>query len=255
MTGSLSTERRGSVVILTIDRQSVRNAYDATTLLALTDALVGCASSGARAAVLTGAGEASFSAGMDLKALSTAPPGVIARAVAAFRGVMDDPDRIPVIAAVNGPATGGGFETVMRCDLAVAAEHATFRLPEVQRGIVPGGGATLLPARLPIGLAQELAILGEPISATRAYELGLVNRVVPANEVLDVAVAFGERIAQNGPRAVARTRALLWMTFNEGVAAAWAETGRSNEDPGLRSEMEEGIAAFMEKRSPSWSPR
>jgi enoyl-CoA hydratase len=248
----LTTTVSDAVAVLTIDRQHVRNAYDGPTLLALAEALERCSNEGIRVAILTGAGRKSFSAGMDLKAMAAAAPGEVAVAVARFRKAMDDPARVPVIAAVNGPATGGGFETTLRCDLVVAADHATFHLPEVRRGIVPGGGATLLPARIPMAVAMELAILGDPISAERAYQLGLVNRVVPAASVLRSALEMADRLASNGPRAVARTRSLLWTTLNEGVGAAWEATERVGEDVDVRAEMQEGVASFVEKRPPRW---
>ena len=119
--------------MLTIDRKHVRNAYDPPTLLALAGELERSRVDGQRAAILTGAGSASFSAGMDLKAMSAGGDGEVERAVSVFRAEMDDSRRVPLIAAVNGLATGGGFETMLRCDLSVAADHATFRLPEVQR--------------------------------------------------------------------------------------------------------------------------
>ena len=249
---SIQVDTRGPVTVLTVHREQVRNAYDPPTLRVLAEELLACRQDGAKAAVLTGSGTASFSSGMDLKAMRAAEPGQVEQAVQAFRRAVDDPDRVPLIAAVNGPATGGGFETVLRCDLVVAAEHATFGLPEVQRGIVPGGGATLLPARVPMAVAQELAIVGEPISAGRAYELGLVNRVVPGPHVLETALSLARRIAANGPFAVRRTRALLWLTLNEGAGPSWAETARSTQVPELRAEMEEGVEAFLEKRLPRW---
>lgn len=249
---AVSVELTGAVSVFTVDRQHVRNAYDPATLLVLASELERCRLEGRRAAILTGAGVESFSAGMDLKAMSSATPGEVGAAVKAFRREMDDLRRVPLIAAVNGPATGGGFETMLRCDLSIAAEHSTFRLPEVQRGIVPGGGATLLPARLPMAIAQELAVLGEPISARRAYEIGLVNRVVQGPELRAAALAMADRIAANGPKAVARTRALLWVTLNEGVQRGLAETERNHEFPELRDEMAEGVAAFLQKRVPRW---
>jgi enoyl-CoA hydratase/carnithine racemase len=248
----ITVESRGPVVVITVDRQQVRNAYDPPTLHAVAATLRRARDAGWRAAILTGAGPDSFSAGMDLRAMSATPPAETAAAVGEFQSAMEDAGRVPLVAAVNGPATGGGFETVLRCDLALAAEHATFRLPEVQRGIVPGGGATLLPARLPMAIAQELAIVGEPISAARAYELGLINRVVPAGELLDASLAMAARVAANGPVAVARTRALLWTTLREGVAQGWADTRRVGEDPEVQTEMSEGVSSFLEKRPPRW---
>src|SRR5205823_6772171 len=150
------------------------------------------------AAVLTHTGEHSFSSGMDLHALRHRDPDV-GSAVGRFDAVMRSPERLPIIAAVAADAVGGGFELMLKCDLAVAAEGIGFVLPEVSRGMVPGGGATLLPARVPIAIAMELAVLAEPMDVQRAYQLGLVNRVVPADEVVATAIALGRRIGQNAP--------------------------------------------------------
>ena len=118
---------------------------------------------------------------------------------------------------------------------------------------MPGGGATLLPNRLPIAIALELGIVGELISAQRAYELGLVNAVVAGDAVLATALGLASRIARNGPLAVVRTRALMWQTALDRSRIAWARTQESSDDPLLRQEMAEGVAAFIEKREPRWS--
>ena len=240
-------------MLITIDRPEARNAYDIATMDALAEAMRSCEAGGVRAIVLTGAGDLSFSAGMDLKKLSSIEPETLARTRTGFREAFAAPDRPPIVAAVNGPATGGGFEMMLRCDLAVAAEHATFRLPEVQRGMLPGGGATMLPARIPVAIALELAIVGEAMTAERAYQLGLVNAVVPGPQVLDTAIALAARIAANGPRAVALTRQAMWVTAGQTAAAGWADTQEALQDPTLRAEMQEGIASFVEKRRPRWS--
>lgn len=236
----------GPVTVVTIDRQRVRNALDPGSLHAIAEVI---GSGDARAVVLSGAGEASFCSGMDVTALAGE---AVLEAIAAFDQALDDPGRPMLIAAVNGAATGGGFEVVLRCDLVVAAEHATFRLPEVGRGMVPGGRATLLPARVPLAVALEIGLLGEPVPAPRAAELGLVNRVVPAADLLGVAVGLGHRLAAAGPRAVRHTRNLMWTTAVDGAAAGWAATREALADPELAAEVREGVAAFLEKRPAKW---
>jgi enoyl-CoA hydratase len=250
--GTIITGRFADVLVVTIDRQPVRNALDPPTLREMAEILSRSSAEGIRAVVITGAGTVSFSSGMDLRALSHASHQEVSEAVAEFDAAMNDEGRVPLIAAVNGSAAGGGFEIVLRCDLAVAADHAEFRLPEVQRGIVPGGGGTLLPSRIPLAVALEIGLLGDPITAQRAYHLGLVNRVGPAEQVVGMAIALGQRMAANGPRAVSRTRQLMWKTATDGAASAWAETKRTYDDPMLRKEMEEGVAAFIDKRTPTW---
>ena len=184
MTTGLRSERAGRVLVLTIDRPEVRNALDPATLDAIAAALTDAALDDAiGAVVLTGAGHDSFSSGMDLRALEH-DRAEAARASRAFDVVMRDGDRIPIVAAVAGNAIGGGFEIALRCDLVVAADDVVFGLPEVGRGLVPGGGGTLLPSRISLAVALELGLTGEPITVQRAYDLGLVNRVVPRGDVL-----------------------------------------------------------------------
>jgi enoyl-CoA hydratase len=207
------TERRaGSVAVLTWDRQEARNALDPTTLLALSAAIEAASDDpDVRACVLTGAGTVAFSAGMDLKALAAGGHSVGA-AVAAWEAAVGSPDRVPLVAAVNGMAMGGGFEIVLRCDLVVAGDAVVFGLPEVKRKLVPGGGGLLLPRRIPLALALELGLTGASVSAARLHELGLVNRLVPSDHVVDEAVALAAGIAQHAPETVAAIRRGMWAS-------------------------------------------
>jgi enoyl-CoA hydratase len=250
VSAGLQGEARDEVAIATIDRPRVRNALDVATLQALAELLT--AADGTRVIVLTGAGQESFCAGMDLTAVRGTPSDEVRAAAAALDDALDAATRVPVIAALNGPATGGGFEIALRCDLVVAAEHASLRLPEVQHGMVPGGGATLLPTRIPLAVALELGMVGDAMTAARGYELGIVNRVVPSDQVLDTAVALATRIASNGPLAVRHIRALMHQAVLEGASSAMTATRAVLRDPALRAEMQEGIAAFFEKRRPRW---
>jgi enoyl-CoA hydratase len=236
----LLVQSDGVVVLATLDRQAVRNALDVELLHGLAQLL------------MTGAGGASFSAGMDLGALRSAPPGEVADAVHALDAALDAEDRVPVVAALNGPASGGGFELALRCDLVVAAEHAHVHLPEVGHGIVPGGGAVFLPARIPLAVALELGMVGEPMSAERAFQLGLVNRLVPAADAVAVATELARKMAGNGPVAVRTTRSLMRRTYEQGVLAAQEASAAARDSPDARAEMAEGVAAFLEKRPPHW---
>src|SRR3954447_3402810 len=176
---SVEVDRRGAVTIVTINRPERRNALDPATMSGIGRALSDAETDDTvRAVVLTGAGEKAFCAGMDLKAFAE---GGITPETLPKPGLDVLVERVypkPVIAAVNGPALAGGFEIVLACDLVVAAEHATFGIPEVKRGLVAAGGATRLPRRIPLALALELGLTGEPVDAARAMALGLVNRVV-----------------------------------------------------------------------------
>ena len=207
-----SEQRDGAVAVLTWDRQDVRNALDPSTLLALSSAISAAAADpDVRACVLTGAGTVAFSAGMDLKALA-ADRSNVGAAVAAWEAAITDPDRVPLVAAVNGMAMGGGFEIALRCDVVVAGESVLFGLPEVKRSLVPGGGGLLLPRRVPLPLALELGMTGDPLPASRLYELGLVNRLVPSERVLEEAIRFAARMAEHPPETVAAIRRGMWAS-------------------------------------------
>jgi enoyl-CoA hydratase len=169
--------------------------------------------------------------------------------------VQRPPDK-PLIAAVEGFAVAGGCEIALACDLIVAARGARFGVPEVKRSLVAAAGALLrLPRRLPAGVAMELALTGDPITAEIAHHHGLVNRLVEPGEALDAAIALAERICANAPVAVRESRRVVieatnapddvgWKMSLEGMAAAM-----SSEDFG------EGLTAFIDKRPPVWKGR
>ncbi len=207
---ALAVEQHGAVVVLRWDRQEVRNALDPRTIIEIAALLTDAASDHAcRAAVLTGTGDVAFSAGMDLKALA-ADRGAAGEAFVAWNAAMGSSDRLPLVAAVNGMAMGGGFEIAMRCDLIVAGDHCEFGLPEVKAGMVPHGGALDFPSRVPLPTALEWALLGERIPVSRLYELGVVNRVVPSADVLPTAIALAEQIAAFDPATVRSIRNGMW---------------------------------------------
>jgi enoyl-CoA hydratase len=158
----------------------------------------------------------------------------------------------PVIAAVNGTAVAGGFELMIACDLVVAADHAMFGIAEVKRGLVAAGGGTALAKRLPLAVALEFALTGDLISSARAFELGLVNRVVPADQVMPEALALAARIAANGPLAIQVTKQLVYAEYG---AVDW-ERIRTVSAPVFASEDAiEGSRAFIERRDPVWRGR
>ncbi len=249
--------REDGVARVTIDRPERLNAVDEATEAELVriwaeiekDASV-------RAVVLTGSGERAFSSGADMKAsggptgldyLAALPPG-------GFGGIaLNDKIDVPVIARVNGLALGGGFEMVLGCDIVVAAEHASFGLPEPRVGRLPlGGGITLLPRRISHVAAMGLLLTGRRISATEALQLGLVNEVVPT-AYIDAAVArWLADILACAPlsiRAIKQT-----VRAGSGLAPQEAQSLRL---PALvaalkSSDQHEGVRAFQEKRAPQW---
>jgi enoyl-CoA hydratase len=158
----------------------------------------------------------------------------------------------PLIAAVNGAALAGGLEVMMKADLVVAADHSRFGIPEVKRGLVAAGGGTRLPQRIPLQVALEMGLTGEPISASRALELGLVNRVVPAAEVMDAARALAALVAANGPLAVQATKRLMREEIGD---EREAHIGAVVAPVFVSEDAREGAIAFAERRAPQWKGR
>jgi crotonobetainyl-CoA hydratase len=208
--------------------------------------------------VLTGAGERAFSAGADLKALSAGSRPMTARG--GFAGFVQRTLAKPVIAAVNGLAYGGGTEIALACDLIVAAETAAFALPEVKRGLAAGsaGGLLRMPRQVPLKIAMELALTGEPLSAREAERWGLVNRVVEPSRLLAVALELAESIANNAPLAVQASKAIIYRALDAPLTAAptaWDAALGPARRVSESEDAKEGPRAFAEKRAPVWKGR
>jgi enoyl-CoA hydratase len=247
-------ERRGNVEILTINRPEARNAINGAVsraMSAIMDELADDAE--CWVVVVTGSGDKAFSAGMDLKAFSSGEGGDIMGASGGFGGLTQRDFPKPIIAAVNGSALAGGFEIMLSCDLVVAADHATFGIPEAKRGLIAGaGGLIRLPKRLPMTVALELAMTGDPIDAERAHALGLVNKVVPAGNLLDEATALAERIAANAPLAVRYSKSVMKRAAEVPESEGWALNSEAVGVVFTSEDAIEGPVAFAEKRAPRW---
>jgi enoyl-CoA hydratase len=251
MADEVLRERRGHVEILTINRPEARNAINLATALALSDALDDCETNDdIWVVVLTAADNKAFSAGMDLKAFATGEFPITEKG---FGGLTKRDFPKPLIAAVNGSALAGGFELMISCDMVIAADHAKFGIPEAQRGLVAGaGGLIRLPKLVPLAVAFEMALTADPIDAARAYELGLVNHVVPSEQVLDTAVALAERIAKNAPLAVRTSKSVMKQALELNEADAWVVNDEAFGMIGRSGDALEGAVAFAEKRAPNW---
>jgi enoyl-CoA hydratase len=246
-------ERRGNIALLTLNRPEARNAISpevSQTMAGLLDDIE--ADADLRAVVLTGNGDV-FSAGADLKVVAQGRGMDIARGKGGFAGIVNRDFPKPIIAAVNGPALAGGFEIVLSCDIVVASETARFGIPEVKRGLMAAaGGLIRLPKRVPLAIALELAMTGDPIDAHRALQLGLVNRVVAPALVVDEAIDIANRIGENSPIAVRNSRRLVREAAELSEEDGWRRTNELVMPVFESGDSVEGATAFAEKRPPVW---
>lgn len=247
---SVLVSREGSIGIITINRPEQRNALNDAVRTGLADALAELdGDQSIRVIVLTGAGTA-FSAGADLKemaqtGLTVLPPGFIPDIGAVSK---------IVIAAVNGPALGGGFLLAQQADLVVAAENATFGITEARYGRGAPWAAPL-PLLIPPRAVVELIATAVPISAQRAFELGLVNQVAPDGAALATAVAMAEQIAANAPLTVGAGKAMVRSVVSAALGSSRAEAEQIWNPVYLSQDAQEGPRAFAEKRPPRWQGR
>jgi enoyl-CoA hydratase/carnithine racemase len=247
-------ERHGKVELVRLNRERARNAIDGPTTLALEtifDELTD--DPDVWSVVLTGTGDRAFSAGMDLKAFAAGQAADIMSAKHGFAGLAQRNFPKPIVAAVNGAALAGGFEIVLSCDLVVAAEHATFGISEVKRGLfAAGGGLIRLPKRVPLSIALEMALTGEAIDAKKAESLGLVNRVVPAESLVESALELAQAISANAPLAVRASKEIMMGSLDLTEEEAWKLSGDKVLSVFTSKDAAEGAAAFAEKRAPTW---
>jgi enoyl-CoA hydratase len=254
----LIVETRGYVRVLTLDRPERRNALSSALQADLVEELLSCAEDGdVRAVVLAGNGPA-FCAGFDLAEIREGD-----RTGQHFRPPMNRPTRslfevvtetpVPIVAAVQGAAVAGGFELALACDLRVAARGIPMGLPEAKIGMGANFASVVLPKRIPMGIALELLYTGEYVSSEVAERWGLVNRLVDADDVLPTAMELAEKIAANAPVSVRRMKETavkglelpLWQALRLDVGP----------NPYLSEDRKEGIAAYLEKRPPTWTGR
>lgn len=247
----VKTEVRGRVLLITLDRDQKRNAMDHAMTLGLDAAMNRLEDDDALwAGVLTGAGRA-FCAGSDL-----ADPDRNSTERGGPYGLIRRERRKPLIAAVNGLAYGGGFEMVLACDLVVAVRGARFALPEVKRGLFALYGGVFRAARaLPLNLARELALTGEPIGAERAHAFGLVNRLCDDGAAVEVALALAADLCANSPVAVRESLRVVNRAIEVSDEAAWQLSAEAAATVRASDDSREGIAAFLGKRPPRWTGR
>jgi enoyl-CoA hydratase len=245
------------VALVTLDRPDVLNALDYRTLGELVDALESLdTDESVRCVVITGAGDRAFAAGADIKEMADASPVTLTVANNFARWERLRRVRVPVIAAVRGYALGGGCELAMACDMVVAADDATFGQPEIKIGIMPGAGGTQrLTRALGKAKAMEMILTGRNLSATEAYERGLVSQLVAREETVPAALTLAAEVASMPPLAVRAAKEAVNRAYELSLDAG-LEFERRNFFLLFASEdQKEGMGAFMEKRKPEWKGR
>jgi enoyl-CoA hydratase len=244
-------DRRGRILVITINRPEQRNAVNAAVARGIAEALdLLDRDDELSVGILTGAGSG-FCAGMDLKAFAAGErPHVEGRG---FAGLTQRSADKPLIAAIEGFAVAGGLEVALSCDIIVAATGARLAIPEVKRSLVAAGGAPLrLPRTLPRNIVNEMALTGEPIDTTRAHALGLINHLTEPGCALSRALTIAETIAAGGPLALSATKRILRESVDWPDADFFVRQDEFSE-PVMRSEdAKEGALAFVEKRPPEW---
>ncbi len=251
MSDEVLTSVDDGVLVITINRPEAKNAINAATAAGIAAAVDRLDSEDElRVAILTGAG-GTFCSGMDLKGfLRGERPAVEGRG---FGGLVQAPPKKPLIAAVDGYALAGGLELMIACDLVVANSGAKFGIPETKRGLAAGaGGLMLLPDLIPHKVAMELALTGDFIDASRAYELGLVNRVTDG-PALDGAKQLAASINANGPLAVRVSKQVIEESRGWSRAERWERQAELLPQVFMSEDAREGSLAFAEKRAPNWT--
>jgi enoyl-CoA hydratase len=247
---------KGPYAVITINRPEARNAVNGAVAQGIEDAIDQVeADDSIWVGILTGTPPV-FCAGADLKEINAGNAGALQTSRGGFAGLVTRERTKPIIAAVDGPALAGGTEIAIACDLIVASSTATFGIPEVKRSLVAaGGGLFRLGRKIPLNIAMELALTGDPISAEVAHHHGLVNRLCEPGDALAAAIGLAEQICANAPVAVRESRKVVIEATNAPDDVGW-QMSVAGMAAAMRSEdFSEGLTAFIEKRPPQWKGR
>jgi enoyl-CoA hydratase len=247
----VTTMRDGSVLVVSINREHKRNALTGSITLGIDAAMNELEDDEALLCGIITGGNKVFSAGTDLAEGSGAPT-----ARGGILGIIQRRRTKPLIAAVEGPALGGGMELALCCDLIVASRSARFGLPEVRLGVLPAyGGAFRVNRVLPVNVAREMLLTGDSISAERAERLGFVNLLTDDGGALKGALHFARRICQNAPLAVRESLAIAIDEVTGDETAAWQLSNEAHQRLLATDDVDEGVAAFFDRRAPEWKGR
>ena len=251
---SVEFEQRGRCAVITINRPEARNAVNAEVAAGIEAGIDRIeADDEVWVGILTGVPPA-FCVGADLKEVRRSRGDSLFTERGGFGGFVSRARTKPIIAAVDGPALAGGTELVLAADLVVAARRSTFGIPEVKRSLVAGaGGLFRLARKIPQNVAMECAITGDPITAIRAEQFGLVNVLVDDGEALSAAVALADRVVVNSPLAVRASRRTLLASIHLPDDEAFALSREAMASVTGSADLSEGLAAFVEKRAPRWT--
>ena len=247
------------IALITINRPERLNAMDAEHYLALSRAWSTVRDDPAvRVAIVTGAGERSFTTGADIKSFLTAPSGLSEMWLTQRDQLLNRGLEVwkPVISAINGYCLGGGMTLMLATDIRIASTHATFSLAEVKRGVIPGNGGTQrVLDQLPYAVAMEMLLTGDGIDAVAAERWGLVNKVVPKEDLMATAFAYARRIAGNAPLAVQAAKELALRSRDIDLTSGLRLEAVINRMLQLTEDSKEGSTAFAEKRPPNFKGR
>jgi enoyl-CoA hydratase len=247
----------GHIGLVRLNRPDKRNAVNGDVASAM-DWIVKQteADEAIRVVILTSSSPDFFCAGADLSEISKGRGHLLATPDGGFAGFTQAPRDKPWIAAVVGAGLAGGCEIALTCDMIVASDTARFGLPEVKRGLYAGaGGVFRLPRKLPAAIALELIATGDPIDAARAYQLGLVNRLVPADQVQAEAITLAKAISVNAPLSVRESLKVARMAFEKPETELWPLSRKVSAMVFSSEDAREGPVAFLEKRPPVWKGR
>lgn len=249
-------DKDGVVATVTLNRPEARNALLPEMIVALNSIMIDFDNDpGLYVMILTGAGDRAFCAGGDLKVTIPARTSGAAAPRDRARRFFSEVTK-PIVAAVNGYALAGGLEMILGTDIRVAAEHARFGLPEPRWSLLAsGGGNVRLSRQIPFARAMEMLLIGDQIDAATALEFGLINRVVPAEELMPAARAIAERIAENGPLAVRKIKETVLRTYGLSWDQAFYAESLAADQVFASEDAKEGPRAFAEKRKPNFTGR